>query len=528
MSINTNKQEDIYLQEFFKTIFVYRSSIALTTLFFIIMGGIYFYMQVPIYSAYSILKVKESPDIKSRKSIFNLFTLGVNNNVKEDITLLKTYYMNNKAINISKVDFKVQYYNNGREIYKNIPIKIDNIEILDKRFLEEKLTLFPEKDGYKLKFNYSFISKQKNKILKRDILRIEQNRLFKYNEVITTKYFKIRVNKLLDFNMPIGIKINGDSRYIYENFIKHNLKISQIEEEVPLIKIIYKDNIQKRAIDYVNSLTNSFIKESIINKNEENNKILDFIREQLDIMKNRLSKSEKNLEKYRISNEVIQPSVQASTIIKELSNIDIEISKNQLKEKLVLNLIKLINRNYSLATIAPSLMELGEKPTIKLVETLQDAQLKRSLLLTELTENHPNVISIERKINVTRRKIRLNIRNLQRYIAQRNRDLKKLKINYEKRLKTLPSKERKLINIKRNDVVSSKMYNFLLEKQTENEMAKVATLSNYKIIDSAYSSDIPISPKFTIIIVAFTLLGLILGIIIAFIRKGIKKTLAFS
>jgi len=323
--------------------------------------------------------------------------------------------------------------------------------------------------------------------------------------------------------MPIDIKINGDYRYIYENIIKKRLKISQLEEEVPLIKILYKDNIQARAIDYIDSLTSSFIKESILNKNEQNNKVLEFITHELDVMKNRLSISEKKLENYRISNDVIQPSVQASTLIKELSDIDIQISENRLKKRLVANLVKLINQNYSLDAIAPSLMELDERPTLKLIETLQENQLKRTELLAEFTQKHPDVRAIQEKINSTRRKIRLNIQNLQRHIGQKDSDLKKLKITYEKRLKRLPTKERKLINIKRNYEVSSKMYNFLLEKQAENEIVKVATLSDYKIIDSAYSSNEPVSPKYKIVIIAFTLLGLITGIIIAFVRNALNS-----
>ncbi len=45
------------------------------------------------------------------------------------------------------------------------------------------------------------------------------------------------------------------------------------------------------------------------------------------------------------------------------------------------------------------------------------------------------------------------------------RDLINTKLSYEKNLKKLPTKERKLINLKRDYEVSSKMYNFLLEKQ---------------------------------------------------------------
>jgi len=64
------------------------------------------------------------------------------------------------------------------------------------------------------------------------------------------------------------------------------------------------------------------------------------------------------------------------------------------------------------------------------------------------------------------------------------------------------------------------MYNFLLEKQAENEIIKVATLSDYKIIDKAYSADKPISPNSKMTIIASILLGLVVGVITAFIRNS--------
>ncbi len=39
------------------------------------------------------------------------------------------------------------------------------------------------------------------------------------------------------------------------------------------------------------------------------------------------------------------------------------------------------------------------------------------------------------------------------------------------------------------------MYSYLLEKQPENNMKRVATIPDYEIIDSAYSDRIPIKPK---------------------------------
>jgi len=518
--------EEIDITKILKIISFYKWLIITITLFFMIVATVFLYFKSPIYNAYTIIKVKDNRGFSGKNIVLKPAQIQ-QPDIKEDITLLKTFYMNNKALELNKVKLDVQYYVNKKyknhEIFKFIPIRVEDIKVIDKNILGRKLIINSAKGGYKISFKYSFSEKLKSNIFGKTLLQLDPNRIWEYNKIISTKYFKFKVKKLSNFNKPIIIKINGNHRSIYESIIKQNLKVEQLEQGVPIIRISYQDHIQKRATLYINSLTDSFIKESIKNKSEQSNKILEFINRELNMMKERLTKSEKSLEKYQIENDATRPSLQAATFIKNLSDIEIELSENQLKEKLAENLMRFIKQGYSLDAIAPSLMELGEEPTLKLIEILQETQRKKDILLTDFTERHPKVIAERKKIDSLKVKIVKNITNLQKHISQKNKTLDKLKTSYENKIKSLPTKERKLVNIKRDYEVSSKMYNFLLEKQAENEIIKVATLSDYKVIDKAYSNSSPISPNFKMTIIASMLLGVFIGLIVAFIRNSLDK-----
>jgi len=505
-------EDEIDFSKILKILSLYKWIIISITFIFILIANIFLYFKPPVYSAYTIIKVKNSRGLNSKNLVLKPKSL-IESNVKEDITLLQTFYMNNQALNLNRVKLDVKYYINKSyktsEVFNLVPIEIKDIEIINRSILGKKLLITPTENGYRISFKYSFLEKLKSHILGKTLFKFEKNEILNYNKPVSNKYIKFKVDKLSNFDNPIIITFNGTNRDIYENIIKNNLGIDQLDIDVPIIKISYKDNIQQRAISYIDSLTESFIKESIKNKSEQNHELL--------IMKERLTKSEKSLERYQVENNALEPSLQASTFIKELSEMEIELSENQLREKLAKNLMKFIENDYNLDSIAPSLMELGEKPTLKLIEILQESQLKKDMLLVDFTEKHPKVIEEQNKIDSARFKIIKNIKNLQRHISQKNRTLKRLKLSYENKIKSLPTKERKLINIKRDYEVSSKMYNFLLKKQAENEIEKVATLSDYKIIDKAYSSNTPISPNSKMIIITFTILGLIIGLFIAFI-----------
>jgi capsular exopolysaccharide synthesis family protein len=529
-SLNAIDRREVDITKVFKIIFLYRWLIINTILIMLILAYAFLYTQPSIYKAYSIIKVKDDREF-SRKNIMLKPSALLPVDIKKDITLLKTFYMNEQALSLNRVNWGVQYYTfqKGKmsEIFTQIAIEINSLDIKDKGIIGKRLIISPTKDGYIIDFKHSFVAKIKNYISGKPLRKIEKEHSFKYNEIVKTKYFKFRVKKLSNFKNPIEVVFNGESRNIYENIIKNNLQVEQLEADVPIIEISYKDNSQQRAIFYINSLTDSFIAESVKNKSEQSNKILEFINQELDKMKGRLNRSEKSLEEYQVLNNATKPSIQASTFIKKLSEIEIKLSENELKYRLAQNLMKFIHGGHSLDAMAPALMELDEKPTLKLIEILQNSQLKRDALLSEFTIKHPKVIAQQKKIDSSRAKIIKNIENLQKHISQKNINLQKLKTSYESKIKSLPTKERKLVNIQRDYAVSSKMYNFLLEKQAENEIVKVATLSDYKIIDKAYSPKKPISPNLKMTLVASILLGLILGVIIAFIRNAFDNKIRY-
>ncbi len=89
------------------------------------------------------------------------------------------------------------------------------------------------------------------------------DREFRFGEQISTKYFKCKIDKLSNFNYPIMVIFNIDNRYIYDAVIKQNLSVQQLDNDIPIIKIVYRDTIKERAIRYIESLSQTLILENI-------------------------------------------------------------------------------------------------------------------------------------------------------------------------------------------------------------------------------------------------------------------------
>ena len=515
-----NSTKELTFQDILDILKSYKWSIITITLLFIVTSYAYVYFKPSIYQSYSIIKVKSNQKSGSEDVISNTLSTTVTKDVIEEISLLKTFKINNRSLDY--VNFKTHFYIDKEykkvEIYGDkVPISLNNITILDKKIIGKQLTLTPKNDGYTLTYQMSYKEKLKQFFFqKKDF--IFQHQEGKFEQTIENEYIKLKINQKAKFNHPIHFTVYNDKRNIFEKLIYNRLTIVQLEKDTSLIKINFEDNIPERANLYVDALTKSFIDYSIESKNTQNSKTLNFIVKELTNIKKELKESEEKLELHQVSKNIVKPSEQARIYIKDLSNLEIAISENMLKKKLILNLINFVQHNYNLDAIAPSISKLGDKNTFDLITKLQNTQILEEELTQEYTGEYPKLKIIRKKITTIRNKIEYNLRSLRSNIEYENTSLNKRKSTYEKEMKTLPSKERELVNIKRNYEVKSKMYEYLLKKQAENKIIQLATFSNYQIIDYAYSSNVPIKPKRSFILLVSTLLGLAIGSFLAFIR----------
>ena len=521
--IDTN---EFNLEKFFLTLSEYKWLVI--TLIFIsttlMFSNLYF--KPSIYLSNSILEIKSKPKMPN-DMLLSALSFGDATQVEKEIEILKTFLINEKTINelsLSVKYFKVENYRNI-ELYKSAPIKVENITIKNRSIIGKEITLHP----YENYFTLSVKNSVKDSLLRfivSSYVSLEENKKYFYDKKIKNNFFELTVHKNTDLNKVTKFMLCGSSRRIYNDIIQKNLTVQQLNPNAPLIQISFEDNIPQRANDYIDLLSQNFINISIDAKNEQNNKVLSFINNQLNKIKIMLQKSEQKLEIYKKENKIVEPTIQAGKYIEKLSELEIQLSENTLKKKLVTNLLYFTKKNQNLDAIAPSLMELNDKPTLALITTLQNLQITESNLQTELTNIHPKLITIRKQMHNIRNKILYNLKNLKSLIMSKISSLKNEKVIYEAKIEMLPKEEKNIVNINRDYQVSSTMYNYLLKKKTESELLIVSTLSDYKIIDKAYTAVKPIKPKKLLLMIVSILIGLLLGILLATILKALNKKIS--
>ena len=128
-------------------------------------------------------------------------------------------------------------------------------------------------------------------------------------------------------------------------------------------------------------------------------------------------------------------------------------------------------------------------------------QQKRDELRGKFTEFHPSIIAIDKQIARLRAQMSSN----------------------DKKIEILPETQQIILRLSRDVKVSTELYTTLLNNAQTLKVAKAGTVGNVRIIDEAVLPTDPIKPKKPLIVAVSLILGLIAGVILAFIRKTMHR-----
>ncbi|MGN0933068.1 polysaccharide biosynthesis tyrosine autokinase [Falsigemmobacter intermedius] len=88
---------------------------------------------------------------------------------------------------------------------------------------------------------------------------------------------------------------------------------------------------------------------------------------------------------------------------------------------------------------------------------------------------------------------------------------------------TLPETQKEIFNLSRNLEVAAEVYTQLLNRAQELRVVRASTVGSVRVIDDAYATNLQVSPKVQQTIAIAAVLGLIIGIGIAFLRHFLRQ-----
>ncbi len=475
----------------------------------IAIGAAYFankYIQ-PQYKVSTSLVINEENSLSSSPAALmkEIGFMAGDKNFTNEVYLLQTSPLIKSAL--EKLDFRVSYFKKEplgfTEMYKTAPFLVllnkERTQPVGCRFqikiLSEKLyQISIETEKMQL---YSFVSDQATQIIENYQSKTE----VPFGEFIGNNYFnfKILLNSELDIEELKGQEfsfiINTDNSLTTS--FKNAMEINPTDKNSTVAEISMQTPVPYKAIDFLNSLTESYLHKDFTQKQHTAEKTIEYINSQLEKVSESLNLAEDDLQKFRSKERVLDVSMQSEQIFIELKELKKEKAVLDVNLKYVDYIQEYFEKNTIYTDlISPAAMGIEDPTLNSLIEELISLNIQKESYIDNNQEKNPYLQKINIRIDNLRNMISENISYIKRTtnIAIEDADSRIWQLNRE--IQKMPETERALLGIERVFDINNNIYTYLLEKKSEAEISRASYQSDIEIAEPAYLvGSGPVSPN---------------------------------
>jgi capsular exopolysaccharide synthesis family protein len=300
------------------------------------------------------------------------------------------------------------------------------------------------------------------------------------------------------------------------NDILHNLKVSATNKLSSVVELRYKEIDPKLAEDILNELIIAYNTAAVSEKNEMAKNTLSFLEQRLKSVSDNLQSIEQKIQKYKAVSGAVDIGTQGRLYLQNVSDNDQKLSQVNMQLSVINQLEKQVLENDLDKGILPSNLGITDPTLTELTNSLNRTELEREKLKKTVAGNNPLLVSLNDQADKIKSNIISNIHSQRKTMEASKIDLAATNNTYNDLLFSIPTKERELLEISRDQNIKSGIYSFLLQKREESELSYVSTLSNSRVVNMAQASNDPVSPNRMIVFGIAFLASL--GLPIAFIQ----------
>lgn len=308
-------------------------------------------------------------------------------------------------------------------------------------------------------------------------------------------------------------------------FLADNMTLEK-DKKISVIQLSVKSLSLANGRSWLNAIIQSYQQETQDEKRKKAKYTMDFIDNRLTYVGQDLDSVESNLESFKKNNNITRLSTEAELYLDKVKDEDKLAAQTELKLMVLDEVEKYIQGKLNNAGMAPSLMGIEDPNIANYLQKLSVAETKYDLLLDQNGPNNDAVKATAHEIETYKTALQEIVRNTRKNLnvlrKKAENNFSKFAGEYDQLMRSIPSKERQLLNITRQQSIKNELYTFLLEKREESAIEMAGTLSDMRVIESTNTGTV-VSPKRGMITTGFTLgfMGIILGIL--FIRSGLNN-----
>lgn len=470
---------------------------------------LYLKYATPLYRASTtiMLKDKNKGGAVNEFSILSDLEIGIKDNVENELEVLRSRTLSEKTI--EKLNFDVSYFVKSGfkkvDLYKNSPIDF----ILNKlsNAVREEMPVNLEVKGvndiaYNLYYNGKMLGK------------------YNYGEVVSNQVGRFTINKVDEnFSKPVfDLTVVLQDLESVASAYRKSLNVNLLGKNTSVLELSSTQPNREKAQDYLNTLVEIYNADGIADRRFISENTSDFLTQRLDILTQELDAVEKTTEKFKKENQVTDIVSEASVYTQNTSEFEKRYLDINTRVELIDNVIKGFIDTETTGKTFPMLDALTAEPALSAaINEHNKLVLSRNESAVNAGPENFRIKQLDEQIKSLKKTIKDNLLLLKSNLNIQKADISKQQRVLSGRVSSVPTLEREFREITRQQGVKDALYLYLLEKREEAEISTVALAPNAKVIDKAFSSNIPVAPKKMVVMLAALIIGLLIPFVIIYL-----------
>lgn len=464
----------------------------------------------PVYKVSATLVINdEQKGIKESETLRSLNIYAANKIVENEVEVLKSKTLMQEVV--KQLYLYAPVSERGRikpaPAYLTSPISVEAYDPEKVKPLDEVAFEYDEKTQ-QVKVNNQYYPLNVWATFPFGIFRFVKNRAKKY---ITSRsmYFSLYDARSVGADLCDNLGVDASS------------KLSSV------VNITFTDVLPERGEDIVNQLLHDYNKASLENNNKLASSSLSFITERVRLIESELDSLEKRIQDYRATHGIVDLSRQGAIYLESVANNDRKVAELNTQMAVLNQIARNIEYGTNKTGIIPTTLITNDAVLNDLLVTLNNLELQYTNQRTKKGDNNPVIVSMANEM----KKIRLSIENIVRSLQgqmQASLDIyNRSSALFNAELKTIPERERQLLNLTRQQTFKNTVYALLLQRREEAQISSNSSVADSRIVDAAESGPNRVNSKKLMLLVSALILAFVLGIGYVFVKEGLAKSILF-
>ncbi|NNM95454.1 MAG: polysaccharide biosynthesis tyrosine autokinase [Bacteroidia bacterium] len=479
-----------------------------------LIGYIYAYKLPDVFQASTKLllqtndKYNSSSLITSNSESFGYQTYIDNTN---EINIIESYDLLKKVVD--RIDVNVSYFVRGRlrttEKYKeNLPFKVDVYDLNSSLYELPISFKIIDKTHYEISYNVG-----KEVITRRGTFG---------NDLVNTD-MKIKISKIGELNdsyisslqlMDYSFQIHNPANLVYE--FRGALQVTNAAYS-NVLEITLNDILPLRAITFLDTLANLYIQNTLQNQFDLNTNTLRYIDTELAEVTTILNTIEDTMQRFKENKHILDLDREGQEYFSQYSKYDEEKANVEVEMGALDDLEKYIIQGKDSTFLPPSVYMSSDDFLRQGATTLYNYQISINGALNSMTKKNESIGDVKKSIKKLKENLLTYIGNSRAALQSQMANIDVQLGNYITKIKTLPAKQRGLMNIQRKQTINESLYEFLLQKRATTIIERAAIIPKTKVIETGRNIGV-VLPHREKLYYIFMAVGALLALIIIFVR----------